>query len=118
MKTTFGRLFMLGGAAALAALATAANAETVTVPLSDPSRPAVIKAELINGGITVESWAGKEVVVEAIGRDENDDRKGDRHKGRHDEGGLDSTIGHAVDEAVHGALAGNDDDRDDDDRND
>ena len=52
MKTTFGRLFVSGGVGRLAkafaglgmlvvvaALATAASAETVTVPLTDPSRP-------------------------------------------------------------------------------
>lgn len=116
MKTTLGRMFLLGGAAALVtvgALATAARAETVTVPLSDPSRPAVIKAELINGGITVEAWAGKEVVVEAVGRDDEGEGKGDRHMGKHQGDGLDATIDKVVDDAVHGALADKDDDDED-----
>src|SRR5436190_21181437 len=111
MKSKFGSLCI--SIAALAAFAAAARGETVTVPLSDPSRPAVIKAELINGGITVESWTGKEVVVEAVGRDDDDDKgeKGRRHKGKHDDDGdLDSSIDHAVDEAVRGALAGEGDD--------
>lgn len=43
-------------------------ADTVKVPLSDPSRPAMVKAHLISGGITVEGYEGKEVIVEATAR--------------------------------------------------
>jgi len=35
------------------------------VPLSDPSRPGTVKASLVNGGITVKGYDGKEIVVEA-----------------------------------------------------
>jgi hypothetical protein len=42
----------------------AAADQRVAVPLSDASRPAVVKASLINGGITVKGYDGKEVVVE------------------------------------------------------
>src|SRR5579862_7008009 len=45
----------------------------VTVPLSDPARPAVVHASLMNGGITVTGYNGKEVIVEA------------RHRGGHEE---------------------------------
>jgi len=38
------------------------------VPLSDPSRPALVEARLISGGITVKGYDGKEVVVEARAR--------------------------------------------------
>src|SRR6184192_4574245 len=38
------------------------------VPLSDPSRPARVEASLVNGGITVKGYDGKEVVVEARAR--------------------------------------------------
>ena len=41
--------------------------EHVTVPLTDPSRPATVKASLLNGGITVHGYAGKEIVVETGG---------------------------------------------------
>jgi DUF4097 and DUF4098 domain-containing protein YvlB len=44
---------------------TPASDSRVAVPLSDSSRPAVVKATLINGAITVKGYAGKEVVVEA-----------------------------------------------------
>ena len=39
--------------------------DKVNVPLSDPSRPAVVHASLLNGGITVTGYNGKEVIVEA-----------------------------------------------------
>ena len=45
-----------------------AGADHVAVALSDPSRPALVKASLINGGITVKGYDGKEVVVEARAR--------------------------------------------------
>ena len=49
-----------------APLASAAAAgDRVTVPLSDPTRPAFVKAHLLNGGITVKGYEGKEVIVEA-----------------------------------------------------
>jgi hypothetical protein len=102
--------------AALAFLPALGRAETVTVPLSDPSRPAVVKTELVNGGITVEAWTGKEVVVEAVGREENGDRRRHAHshgKGKSGDGDLDASIDEAVESAVQGALAGDDDgDRD------
>ncbi len=44
---------------------TPASDGRVAVPLSDSSRPAVVKATLINGAITVKGYDGKEVVVEA-----------------------------------------------------
>lgn len=40
----------------------------VSVNLSDPSRPALVKASLVSGGITVKAYDGKEVVVDARAR--------------------------------------------------
>lgn len=40
------------------------SGERLSVPLSDPSRPAFLKVGLISGGITVKGYSGKEVVVE------------------------------------------------------
>jgi hypothetical protein len=48
--------------------------DKVNVPLTDPSRPAVVHASLINGGITVTGYSGKDVIVEAR----------PRHEGAHD----------------------------------
>jgi DUF4097 and DUF4098 domain-containing protein YvlB len=44
------------------------GSDHVSVALSDPARPALVKASLINGGITVKGYDGKEVVVEARAR--------------------------------------------------
>src|SRR5882757_7645064 len=61
-------------AALLMILAATAQAQTagdrVTVPLTDPSRPAFVKANLLNGSITVKAYAGKDVLVEARARQE------------------------------------------------
>jgi hypothetical protein len=45
--------------------------QRANVPLSDPSRPAVVHASLMNGSITVTGYNGKEVIVEAHPRHEN-----------------------------------------------
>jgi len=53
--------------------------DRIAVTLSDPSRPALVKASLIDGGITVKAYDGKEVIVEAHARnrdDSDDDRPG------------------------------------------
>jgi DUF4097 and DUF4098 domain-containing protein YvlB len=42
--------------------------DRIPITLSDPSRPARVKAELIAGGITVKAYDGKEVIVEARAR--------------------------------------------------
>src|SRR5712671_3347941 len=39
--------------------------DRIVVTLSDPSRPARVKVGMVNGGITVKAYEGKEVVVEA-----------------------------------------------------
>ncbi|HYQ86971.1 MAG TPA: hypothetical protein VES59_06985 [Bacteroidota bacterium] len=47
--------------------------DRLTVPLSDPSRPAFLKVGLISGSITVEGYSGKEIVVEGNTSKEDDD---------------------------------------------
>lgn len=42
-----------------------AGGDRIPVTLSDPSRPAHVKVSMVNGGITVKAYEGKEVVVEA-----------------------------------------------------
>src|SRR5579864_7438035 len=58
--------------------AATATGDRVAVPLSDPARPAFIKAHLLNGGITVKGYEGKEVIVEARVRagEDNDKESG------------------------------------------
>jgi DUF4097 and DUF4098 domain-containing protein YvlB len=56
------------------------SGDRITVPFSDPSRPHTLKVSLINGGITVKGYDGKEAIIESRGSSEGDDRE--RHRGR------------------------------------
>lgn len=71
-SSAFGKavsVCFLAGMAVITAVAQAqTNPDRLSVALSDPSRPAVVKASLVNGGITVKAYDGKEVVVEARAR--------------------------------------------------
>jgi DUF4097 and DUF4098 domain-containing protein YvlB len=53
---------------------TQSGADRIPVTLSDPSRPARVKVSLVNGGITVKGYEGKEVVVEARVRNHENSR--------------------------------------------
>ena len=68
---SFVALAALAGVALLAPRVGAQNGpDRVSVTLSDPARPAFIKASMVNGGITVKAYDGKEVIVEARTRNE------------------------------------------------
>jgi hypothetical protein len=65
-----------------------ADGDKVTVPLTDPSRPATVRAGVLFGSITVKGYDGKEVIVEAHIRpgdsrrfDRDDERAGRRDRG-------------------------------------
>jgi DUF4097 and DUF4098 domain-containing protein YvlB len=65
--------------AALVAMAQPLGAQSdnkVNVPLSDPSRPVSLRANLLNGSITVKGADVKEVIVEAHARHEEDRGEG------------------------------------------
>jgi len=74
----------LAAAAMLAAVAivpgawaqaqTQSGSDRIAVNLDDPARPAFVKASLVNGGITVKAYDGKEVIVEARARNEERER--------------------------------------------
>jgi DUF4097 and DUF4098 domain-containing protein YvlB len=49
-------------------------ADRVTVPFSNPARPGLLKASLMNGGITIKGYEGKEVIIEARVRPEKPSR--------------------------------------------
>jgi len=53
---------------------TQAGVDRIPVTLSDPSRPARVKVSMVNGGITVKGYEGKEVVVEARMRNRENSR--------------------------------------------
>ncbi|MGH7495268.1 MAG: DUF4097 family beta strand repeat-containing protein [bacterium] len=59
--------------------------DRLTIPLSDPARPVTLKAGLMNGGITVTGYAGKEVLVEARVRTEADEEERQRHNQKNKE---------------------------------
>jgi DUF4097 and DUF4098 domain-containing protein YvlB len=67
-------------AVAAAMPAVAQSGDRVAVQLSDPARPAVVKASLIAGSINVKAYDGKEVVVEAHSRN--------RESGSSESGGM------------------------------
>jgi len=70
-----------------------ASSDRVAVPFSDPGKPGLVKAHLINGGIEVKGYDGKEVIVETKTRshiieddeaeieDEAEDEKKNKHAG-------------------------------------
>ena len=86
-------LLLVMGAVAAALWSQDASSDRVVVPFSDPGKPGVVKASLINGGISVKGYEGKEVIVEAKPRghvvgedeeemeDEGEDEKPDKHAG-------------------------------------
>src|SRR3954453_11986655 len=49
---------------AVAAHGQDATGDRITVPFSDPSRPKTVKANVINGSITVRGYDGKDVLIE------------------------------------------------------
>ncbi len=67
------------------------GSERVAVPFSDPAKPGLVKAHLINGGILVTGYDGKEVIVETKSRshiirdkeDEDADEKEAEKKTKH-----------------------------------
>ncbi len=50
-------------------------ADRLTVAFSDPSRPGTLKASLMNGGMTIKAYEGKEVLIEARIRPERESRQ-------------------------------------------
>jgi len=59
---------LLGGVPARTLAQNEESVDKLTVHLTDPSRPGTIKASLVNGGITVNSYEGKDILIEARSR--------------------------------------------------
>lgn len=64
-KLLFVRTAVTTALVVLCVTSVSAQGDRIAVPLTDPSRPAMVKVNLLNGGITVKGYDGKEVVVEA-----------------------------------------------------
>ena len=58
-----------------------ADNNRVTVPLTDPSRPAHVHAHLLSGSITVKAYDGKDVIVEAKTRGDDEEDNDERPRG-------------------------------------
>src|SRR2546422_7255843 len=52
-----------------------ANGDRVTVSWSDPSRPGLLKVTLIQGGITVKTHSGNNVIIEGKTRGRGNNRR-------------------------------------------
>jgi DUF4097 and DUF4098 domain-containing protein YvlB len=72
MKQVSAILFLL---ALVPAHAQDAQGDRVVVPFSDPSRPKMLKASLLNGGITVKGYDGKDAIIESRGRSGGEPRR-------------------------------------------
>ena len=73
MKASIAILGLIGvffTATAQAQGTAAQSSERITVTLSDPARPGLLKVTMINGGITVRTHAGRDIIIEgrAAGR--------------------------------------------------
>ncbi len=91
-KVLFFTLLVLAFAA-MALWGQDASSDRVAVPFSDPGKPGLVKAHLINGGIVVKGYDGKEVIVETKTRSrvieddedeiegEDEDKKESKHAG-------------------------------------
>src|SRR5260370_40207231 len=66
--------FAFAAAPAYGQTQTPSGVDRVSVNLSDPARPASLKASLVNGGITVKGYDGKEAVIEAPARNRDSAR--------------------------------------------
>jgi DUF4097 and DUF4098 domain-containing protein YvlB len=72
-------VFASAGLAASGSYAQTVSSEgpdRIAVKLDDPSRPALVKASLVNGGITVKAYDGQQVIVEARTRDREAEKSG------------------------------------------
>src|SRR5690349_14418490 len=47
-------------------LGQAGNKEQVVVTLSEPGKPGLLDVDLVGGSITVQGYAGKEVIIDAV----------------------------------------------------
>lgn len=62
------------------------NSEKYEVPLADPSAKVTLKISLINGGISVKGYSGKQVIVEAKSRVDEEDEDTPKPSGYYEYG--------------------------------
>ena len=85
-------LAVLIGSPGASTAQTTASSDRIVVPLSAPDKPATLTIALVNGGVTVEAYPGKEILVVSSpeDHDEDDDREhdGDKERGHGSAAGL------------------------------
>jgi len=74
-STVIGIAFL--ALAAVAGFAQTAQPDRVTVPLTNPAKPAFVEVQVLMGSIKVTGYEGKEVIVEATVREKA--LTGERH---------------------------------------
>jgi hypothetical protein len=67
-------------AAAPLAAQTAAASDRIVVPLTSPDKPATVRVQLVNGGVTVEAYPGKEIIIIASPEPEQERDSDSSHK--------------------------------------
>ena len=82
MKRRMMQRWLTGLAFLIASVAVSQpTVEKISIPLSDPNRPVLLKVGLLSGGIVVKGHAGKEVIVEAKMPPEDEDRGREKKAG-------------------------------------
>jgi hypothetical protein len=56
-------LALVASSAAQLGAQTTPSSDRIVVPLSSPDKPATLQVQLVNGGITVEAYPGKEIII-------------------------------------------------------
>ena len=83
MTTTTRVTLIAGLALALSGTGAAQPAgEKISIPLSDPNRPALLKVGLLSGSIAVKGYAGKEVIVQAVPVKDDDGDSDEKPEGK------------------------------------
>src|SRR5438270_3659799 len=73
-RLTFAALATIAWGCSAGTMPAQTGVDRIPVTLSDPSRPARVKVSMVNGGIIVKAYEGKEVVVEAHARNHENSR--------------------------------------------
>jgi hypothetical protein len=66
--------------------AQAAASDRIVVPLTSPDKPSSVRVQLVNGGITVEAYPGKEIIV--VATPDPEDERDSRHSEKAGSAGL------------------------------
>jgi Putative adhesin len=77
------RTWVLGMGAALGTLLAQDTGDRITVPFRDAAKPRTLAVKLINGGMTIHGYEGKDVIIEARGGATRSSRRSNVPEGMH-----------------------------------